>query len=129
MLTIHSSNSSRTLRIHAPVASYVTVAMEGHEISGVVQVWAETGEVEGLAKFFGELGSLDAPWKSARAWESIEGDFKMSATCSSLGAVTFLVNMSGLLGAAEEWHLHAGIGTEFGQLSRLAVEAEALIRG
>ncbi len=129
LLTIQSSSSSRTLRIHAAVDSYLTVTLEGHEISGVVQVWAETGEVEALAKFFGGMGSLEAPWKSARTWETIEGDFKLTATCSSLGAVTLLVNMSGLPGAAEEWQLQAGIETEFGQLSRLAAEAEALTRG
>jgi Family of unknown function (DUF6228) len=129
LLTIHSSNSSRTLRIRAPVNSYLTVALEGHEISGVVQVWAETGEVEGLVKFFGEMGSLEAPWKNARTWETIEGDFKLSATCSALGAVTILVSMSGLPGAAEEWQLQAGIETEFGQLVRLAAEAEALGHG
>lgn len=128
MLIIHSSNSSRTLRIHTPVDSYMTVAMEGHEITGVVQVWAETGEVEGLAMFFRELGSLETPWNGSRVWETIEGDFRLSASCSSLGAVTFVVTMNGLPGAAEEWQLHAGIATEFGQLPRLAAEAEALSR-
>jgi hypothetical protein len=129
LLTIHSSNSSRTLRMEAPVDSYLTVALEGHAISGAVEVWVETGDVAGLAIFFGELGGLEAPWKGARNWVSLEGDLKLSATCTSLGAVTFHVSMSGLPGAAEEWQLQAGIETEFGQLARLATEAEALARG
>jgi len=128
LLTIHSSNSSRTLRIEASASSYLIATLEGHEITGVVQVWAETGDVAGLAIFFGELGRFDAPWKGACSWVSLESDLKVSATCTSLGAVTFLVSMSGLPGAAEEWQLQAGIETEFGQLNRLASEAEALAR-
>ena len=110
------------------MGSYLTARLEGHEISGSVEVWVETGDVAGLANFFGELGRLDKPWTGALSWGSMESDLTVSATCTSLGAVTFLVNMSGLPGAAEEWRLQAGIETEFGQLSRLAMEAEALAR-
>lgn len=128
LLTIHSSNSSRTLLLEASAGSYLTARLEGHEVSGSVEVWVETGDVAGLADFFGDLGRLEKPWTGARSWGSLESDLSVSATCTSLGAVTFLVSMSGMPGAPEEWRLQAGIETEFGQLSRLATEAGELAR-
>jgi hypothetical protein len=126
LLTIHSSNSSRTLLLEATAGSYLTARLEGHEVSGCVEVWVETGDVAGLAAFFGELGRLEKPWTGARSWGSLESDLSVSVTCTSLGAVTFRVSMSGMPGAPEEWRLQAGIETEFGQLARLAMEADAL---
>lgn len=127
MLTIHSSNSSRVLRIEVPARSYLTATLEGHGLSGSVEVWLETGDAEGLAQFFGELGCVETPWDGVRAWASIESDLLLSATCTRLGAVTFHISMSGLQGSSEEWRLQAGLETEFGQLRRLATEAEALV--
>lgn len=129
MLTIRSSNSNRSLRIEAATDSYLTAVLESHVLLGVVEVWAETGDVASLAQFFGELGSLDAPWSGSRSWVSLESDLELSATCTSLGAVTFQIGMRGLPGSSEEWRLEAGLETEFGQLARLATEAEGLLHG
>jgi hypothetical protein len=127
LLTLHSSTSNRSLRIEAATNSYLSAVLESHVLSGSVEVWAETGDVAGLAQFFGELGALDAPWSGSRTWVSIESDLELSATCTSLGAVTFKIGMRGLPGAPEEWRLEAGLETEFGQLARLATEAKGLL--
>lgn len=129
LLTIRSSNSNRSLCIEAVTDSYLTAVLESHVLSGSVEVWVETGDVAGLARFFGELGELEAPWSGTRSWASLESDLELSATCTSLGAVTFQIGMRGLPGSPEEWQLEAGLETEFGQLSRLAAEAEGLLRG
>jgi len=129
LLTIRSSNSNRSLRIEVAADSYLTAVLESHVLLGSVEVWAETGDVEGLSRFFGELGDLDAPWSGTRSWVSLESDLELSAICTSLGAVTFRIGMRGLPGSPEEWRLEAGLETEFGQLARLAAEAEGLLRG
>jgi len=129
LLTLRSSTSNRSLRIEAVANSYLSAVLESHVLSASVEVWTETGDVAGLARFFGELGALEKPWSGVRNWVSLESDFELSATCTSLGAVTFMISMRGLRGAPEEWKLDAGIETEFGQLARLADEAEGLVRG
>lgn len=128
LLTIRSSISGSVLHVKAPVDSYLTVSLEGHQYFGKVEVWLETGDAAGLARFFGDLGKMEAPWKGPHIWSSLEGDLELSATCSSLGAIVFKVAMVARQGAAEEWNLHAGIETEFGQLARIAADARELVR-
>jgi hypothetical protein len=118
LLTIHSSNSNRTLRIEPSAGAYLIAKLEGHEVLGVVEVWAETGDVAGLTAFFGELGRIARPWKGARKWGSLESDLHLSATCASLGAVTFLVSMTGLPGGGFERESRQSLGSLRGSLRR-----------
>jgi len=63
-------------------------------------------------------------WQGIKSWESIEGEFIISATCSSLGEVLFTVRLRGLQGAPEEWTVSVGLATEFGQLRNIAKHAK-----
>lgn len=129
LLTLRSSNSSRILQIAARGESYLVATLAGPALSGAVEVWVETGDVAGLVNFFVELAALEVPWKGIRSWASLEGDLELALACTSLGAVTFQVSMSGMSGTSEEWRLQAGLETEFGQLARLAADAKDLVHG
>jgi hypothetical protein len=127
VLTLRSSNSSRTLQIAARGDSYLVATLAGSALSGAVEVWVATGDVAGLAHFFAELAALEAPWTGTRTWASLEGDLELAVACTSLGAVTFQISMGGMSGASEEWRLQAGLETEFGQLGRLAADAKDFV--
>ncbi len=49
-------------------------------------------------------------------WQPIEGDFKLSATCSALGNIVFNVQMHGMQGAPEEWAVTVGMNYKLGRL-------------
>ena len=73
--------------------------------------------MEGLA--FHEKG-----WSDRQQWETIKGEFKVSAKCSKLGQVTFEIEFSHY-GCAEEWLVKTQLNTELGQVPRLAKSARA----
>jgi hypothetical protein len=119
MINIRSCSSNRELRITYASDLYLVVELIGFPVSAKAEVWVETGDAAGLQAFLADLGRQGRPWNGARKWGSIEGDFKLSATCSALGNVVFNVEMRGLQGATEEWAVTAGIDYELGQLERL----------
>jgi hypothetical protein len=100
------------------------VALKDFEVSASADVWAYT-DADGLNKLFQELDGLESPWRGERSWASIEGDFSLFATCTSLGHVTFRVEMRGSQGAPEEWRVNAGLVIEFGQLEQIARSSNA----
>lgn len=126
MLTIHSTSSNRELCIRRGQGGYFIAELLGHCVTAVTEVWIDD-DAPGLGRFLGDLGDLDRPWVGKREWTSLESDLVFTVTCTSLGAVTFNVRLSGLPGAPEEWHVAVGIETEFGQLSRIGQEAKGLL--
>ena len=123
MFSIHSTSSSRELVFSAHKDDYFHVELKGFEISASAGVWAYT-DANGLNEFFQELGCFEKPWQGQRSWSSLEGDFSLSETCTSLGNVTFRVALLGLQGAPEEWRAETGLVTELGQLEKIAKQAE-----
>jgi len=119
MINIRSCTSNRELRISCASASYLLAELTGFPVSAKVEVWVETGDAAGLQAFLADLGKQGRPWSGAREWQSIEGDFKLSVTCTALGNVVFNVELHGLQGATEEWAVTAGIDYELGKLERL----------
>jgi len=119
MIHIRSCSSNRELRISRASDSYLLAELAGFPVSAKVEVWVETGDAAGLQAFLADLGEQGRPWSGTREWQSIEGDFKLSATCTALGNVVFNVELRGLQGATEEWAVSAGIDYELGQLGRL----------
>ena len=91
-------------------------------------VWAYT-DADGLCQLFSRLGEYSRPWTGLEIWESIEGDFRLSAACSSLGSVTFSVEMAGLQGAPEEWRVSASLVTEMGRMQELSAGAHRFFGG
>jgi len=84
-------------------------------------VWAYT-DAHGVADLFEWMASQDKPWGKARGWESIEGEFKLIASCNLRGKVTLDLEMNHM-GCAEEWRVQTQIKFEFGQLPGLAKQA------
>lgn len=121
MFTIHSTASSRELVFWDFRNDYFRVELKG-EVSATLDVYAYTDAL-GLSRFFAELAGCDRPWNGERSWSSLEGEFFISAICSSTGNVLFTVKLSGLPGAPEEWSVSAGIESELGQLAQIARSA------
>lgn len=125
MINIRSCSSNRELRISRASDSCLLAELTGFPVSAKVEVWGETGDAAALQAFLADLGKQGRPWGGTREWQSIEGDFKLSATCTALGNVVFNVELHGLQGATEEWAVTAGIDCELGQLQRLSQEYES----
>jgi hypothetical protein len=120
MINIRSCTSNRELKISCARDSYLLVELAGFPVSASVKVWVENGEASGLRAFLADLGKQERPWKDMREWQSIEDDFKLSASCTALGHVVFNVQMRGLQGAPEEWAVTVGIDYELGCLEHLS---------
>lgn len=120
MIAIRSCTSNGELQISYAGDSHLLVKLAGFPVSASVQIWVENGDASGLQGFLADLGKQQRPWKGRREWQSIEDDFKLSATCTALGNVLFTVQMRGLQGAPEKWAVTAGIDYELGRLERLS---------
>jgi len=124
MLSINSVNSDRALIFSQRVGEIFRVDLKAHALSASIEVSTYTDN-DGLNKLFQELGGSERPWQGKRFWSSLEGEFTLSATCSSLGAVCFTVSLRSLTGTSEEWSVEAGLETEFGQLTQIAKNSKA----
>lgn len=122
MFSIHSTSSTRELVFSAHKDESFRVELKGFEVSASADVLAYT-DANGLNEFFQELGHLEKRWQGQRSWASIEREFSLAATCTSLGKVTFRVTLLGLQGAPEEWRVEAGLVTDLGQLEKIAKHA------
>jgi hypothetical protein len=120
MINIRSCSSNRELKISCESDSYLLAELTGFPVSAKVEVWVETGDAAGLQAFLADLSKQVRPWSGIREWQSIEGDFELSATCTALGNVTFNVELRGLQGAPEEWAVTAGIDYELGHLEHIS---------
>ncbi len=125
MINIRSCSSNRELRISCASDSRLLAELVGFPVSVKVEVWVETGDAARLQSFLADLGKQGRPWSGAREWQSIEGDFKLSVTCTALGNVVFNVELHGLQGATEEWAVTAGIDYEMGELERQFPRSDA----
>jgi hypothetical protein len=76
-----------------------------------------------LVDLFVHLASYERPWSGNKDWESIEGEFYLSAICSSLGEVNLSIRIRGNQGSPEEWQASAMLTTELGQLPNIAAGA------
>ncbi len=119
---IHSVSSDRALTFSGDGESW-RVRLTGTGISAETAVWAGMGKGE-LNQFFQTLGKMQRPWATAQTWEALESECALSAKCSVLGDVTLDVTLRGNPGSAEQWMVRAGLSVEFGQLARMAAEAQ-----
>lgn len=119
---IRSSETEATLLFSGIRGDYFTVVLSG-PVNASRDVWAYT-DSHGLADLFEWMASQSKPWNGSEGWESIEGELKIYASCTILGAVTFDIEMKHL-GIAEEWRVVTQIKSEFGQLPSLATKARS----
>ncbi|WP_425602255.1 DUF6228 family protein [Luteimonas aquatica] len=112
----------------SPEEDYFTVELRGEDLQATRRVYAYT-DAAGLNRLFARLAEYERPWTAEESWESLEGEFLLSASCSPLGIVTFLAAIYGSPGAPEEWHVSASITTELGQLPSIAAGAKRFFGG
>jgi len=124
LFSVHSNSSSRELVFSDRKGEYFRVELHG-DVTASIDVWAYT-DASGLSNLFQELASLEKPWEGEKNWESIEGEFSISVTCSTLGEVLFQIQLRGMYGAPEEWKVNTGLAAEFGQLQGLAKGAKGV---
>lgn len=122
MFSIHSNSSDREIRFLDRQGDEFVVELAGRGVAATQWVSAFT-DSNGLAHWMEELAANELPWKGAKSWATLEGEFEISATCTSGGTVRFMVTLSGFPGSNEEWRVSAGIESELGQLRSLAQAA------
>lgn len=122
MFSIHSISSDRELIFEDRRKEYFFVRLQGSQMSVHTDVW--DGMNATLGTFFERLASFPDPWQGEIEWGSYDGEFLISATCSRLGQVTFLVKLAAQPNDVREWEAQALIDTEFGQLTSIAINAK-----
>ncbi|MFN4329059.1 MAG: DUF6228 family protein [Limnobacter sp.] len=119
--SIRSNSSNRVVVFSGFNRDHETLRIDinGHGISvgSTVSVYTDAF---GLDRYFKELAGISRPWSGARNWGTIENDFSISATSTSLGEVTFRISLCALQGAPEEWRVEVGLTADFGQLPKFA---------
>jgi hypothetical protein len=120
--SIKSNASDRELVFLSPRSDHFIVQLRGTALQASREVYAYT-DARGLSDFFGELAAYRRPWGETRSWESLEGEFALSAACSALGQVTFAIRIRDMLGGPEEWDVKASVVTELGALPTIAGHA------
>ena len=124
LFSIKSSSSDTELAFSGPRKDYFTVELKGNEVGVIRQVYAYSPHSPSLGAFFLRISHHNRPWASTERWESLEGEFNLSATCSSLGEVTFSLVMHSRLDVADGWRIVATLTADLGQLPGIGAAAE-----
>ena len=117
--SIKSTSSDREIFFSKYDGEDFFVELRGN-VTATIKVYGYAPHTYDLAHWFAELGEQDTSWDEAKLWESLEGEFKISATCSSLGQVHFELSLRILPGADEEAYLQVGLETELGQIENIS---------
>ncbi|TVT30321.1 DUF6228 family protein [Marinobacter vinifirmus] len=62
-------------------------------------------------------------WKGEKIWGALDGEFMLTATATSLGRITVIIEMVEMAGA---FRLKATLGLEAGQLENISKRVESL---
>ncbi|MFT6437430.1 MAG: hypothetical protein ACJAVI_005504 [Candidatus Azotimanducaceae bacterium] len=92
-------------------------------ISAGIGVYGYAPHTHDLGHWFEEVGRHETPWEGELNWESLEGEFKISAKSTALGHIHITVNLRDLPGAYEDSYSQVGIETELGQLIHISNKA------
>lgn len=122
MFSIHSASSDRQLIFSDFTGENFQVEIHGSGLNSTISIWHDD-QYSGICEFFKDLAQSTKPWTGERKWESLEGDFSITAVCSRTGAVTFTIGILYLAGNEEESRIRAGLLTELGQLETIARDA------
>ena len=123
MFVIKSNASDRKVRFLDRHGDEFIVEIDGRGVTATQWVSAFT-DSKGLSRWMDALADNKLPWKGESSWATLEGEFRIAATCTPGGMVTFSVTLSGLPGASEEWRVSAGVTCDLGQLPDLAQAAQ-----
>jgi len=127
LFSIRSVSSSRELVFSSHKDEYFHVELKGIEVSASTDVWTNANS-NGFNAFFQEIASFKNPWKGERTCASYEGEFEISAICTTLGHVIFQVKLAGQIGGLEEWKAQVGLDTELEQLEKIAQNANIFFK-
>lgn len=116
--TIKSNDSDLRLTLTDVNGDYFTAKVISDRLSAQISVWAHSDSY-GFADLFDWLAIQDKPWDGEQSWQSLEGEFKVAATCSSLGVIMFKVYFE-RFGGDEDWKIETEIRSEMGQMPELA---------
>ena len=118
---IKSSDTDLALILSDINGDYFKAKLVSAHLNAMREVWAYT-DAYGFADLLEYLASKEKPWEGEETWQSIEGEFKLSASCDHVGKIKFRINLNHL-GHTEEWEAKTEINSEFGQLPHLAKKA------
>ena len=122
---IKSSLSEIELRFFNPQGDYFSVEIISPIIHAVKEVWAYI-DAYTLADLLEALASQDKPWENSESWESLEKEFKLLATCTTLGQVTFEIELN-QVESIEEWRIRTQLRADFGTLPMIAKSARTIL--
>ena len=117
--SIKSTHSDREIVFSKYDGEDFWVELKGG-INTSIRVYGYAPHSHDLAHWLSELGNYSEPWENEISWESLEGEFKISAKCTSLGHIHIMVSLRDLPGAHEEAFIQVGLETELGQLIIIA---------
>jgi len=121
--SIDSSQSDREIVFSRYDDESFYVGLKGRVI-GTIKVYGYAPHSHDFSYWFEILGANSKPWTNEIVWESLEGEFKISATCSTSGEVFIKVAFIDLHGADEECRIQTALVTELGQLQKISHNAK-----
>jgi hypothetical protein len=119
MYRIHSSISDREIVFSNKEVNWFDVEIFSSTLRCSHSVWHDETHPR-VDEFFRELAAFRKPWDDERIWESLEGDLRISASCSRTGNVHLSINIKQHMGGDEESNITTGVIIELGQLSSTA---------
>ena len=126
--SIKSNQSDREIVFSQFDGESFYVSLKGR-ISSTIKVYGFAPHSHNFCHWFEILGSKNMPWSNEIVWESLEGEFRISATCSALGEVWIKMALIDLPGAGEESRIQTSLVTELGQLQRISKNAKRFFIG
>jgi hypothetical protein len=108
--------------------SYMDVVLEDRGLRATANVHAIVSGPDNLpTAFFDDLAQNWRGWRSAKEWESYEGDFQLRATTDGRGHVFLLARLAA--GLSEDcWSAQAMLVVEAGQLEACAKDMHFFAR-
>ena len=123
-LTIASTKSDRKLVFSKFDGENFQVSLLG-TVTCSVPVYGYAPHSEKVSEWLQTLSKHRTPWDGELRWSSLETEFEILASCSSLGQVNFEVNLWVNAGAEEESQIKTFIVSELGQLEKIGKETNA----
>jgi hypothetical protein len=123
-IVIASVKSPLTLTISEIKGESFYVSIDSPFLSASRGVYSYP-DPKGISNLLQEIASNEKPWEGEVIWESLEGEFRLGALCSSLGSVTFAIRLRQFSGE-EDWNVETELVSELGQLPKIATDARRL---
>ena len=120
--TIKSNESDLTVNFSDRVGDSFLVQLSSSNLT-VTRGVSVYMDPSGIANFLEWISQQEKPWVEEVGWESLEGEFKIFAACSSLGAVTFRFMISNVYGG-EDWEVETLLQSDLGQIPEMARAAK-----